>query len=235
MRPRRDELVICKIVKVNPVSVIVELEEYNVQGMIHISEIAFGWIKDIRSHVKTGQIVVAKVLRADDRGIMLSLKRVSEKQRNDKLKQQKFDQKAEALFKHMVKDKGDLRKKIDEKIGSLYDAFKLALTKPQLMEKRGFTKELVEAMKKVAEKNFAEKELKIRLIVKVKSLETDGLDKIKDFFGYLEKKGLSVTYISAPDYLVKFGAKNKKEIEAKKQLIEKIAKSKGLRIEIVEK
>ena len=40
--PEEDEIVLCKVTKIFPSSVFVELLEFNKQGMVHISEISPG-------------------------------------------------------------------------------------------------------------------------------------------------------------------------------------------------
>ena len=84
--PQRGELVICRINKVSPNSASAILIEYNLEGMIHISEIFSGWVRDIRNHVRADQQVVGRVLRVDEETsfISLSLKRVDKKQEKEK-------------------------------------------------------------------------------------------------------------------------------------------------------
>ncbi|MCD6381620.1 MAG: S1 RNA-binding domain-containing protein, partial [Candidatus Aenigmarchaeota archaeon] len=59
--PSKGELVVCRITRVNPHSAFAYIEDYDREGMIHISEVASGWIKDIKNHLKVGQIAVTKV------------------------------------------------------------------------------------------------------------------------------------------------------------------------------
>ncbi len=63
--PEEGELVLCNVTKIMPNSVFCRLEEYGRQGMIHISEIAPGRIRNIRDYVVEGKFVVCKVLRID--------------------------------------------------------------------------------------------------------------------------------------------------------------------------
>ena len=64
--PEDGELVLCKVTNVQHHSVFVRMEEYGKSGMIHISEIAPGRIRNIRDYVKEGKIVVCKVLRINE-------------------------------------------------------------------------------------------------------------------------------------------------------------------------
>jgi len=86
--PEEDELVVCSVVKVTDFGAFVELDEYGrKEGLIHISEVASGWVKYIRDHVREGQKIVCKVLYVDEskHHIDLSLKDVNEHQRREKI------------------------------------------------------------------------------------------------------------------------------------------------------
>jgi translation initiation factor 2 subunit 1 len=62
--PEEDELVICTVAEIQYHSIFVTVDEYdNISGMIHISEIAPGRIRNIRDYVKEGKVIVCKVLR----------------------------------------------------------------------------------------------------------------------------------------------------------------------------
>ena len=53
--PRRWEIVICQITKINPNSAFAKLVEYDKTGMIHVSEVASGWVRDIREFLRENQ------------------------------------------------------------------------------------------------------------------------------------------------------------------------------------
>src|SRR3989304_3207775 len=56
--PEEHELLICTVTKVDLQGVFVSIDEYAIQGMIHISEIAPGRIRNIRDYVKEGKVIV---------------------------------------------------------------------------------------------------------------------------------------------------------------------------------
>src|SRR6056297_2245587 len=96
--PEPSELVVGKVDEIEDFGVFVDLEEYEgKRGLCHISEVASGWIKNVRDHVNTGQTVVAKVLDVDEgsQQIDLSIKDVNEHQRKDKIQEWKNEQKAD--------------------------------------------------------------------------------------------------------------------------------------------
>src|SRR4030043_2126000 len=99
--PEEGELVLCTVVKIQYHAVTVILDQYyNKQGLIHISEVSAGRIRNIRDFVEENKKVVCKVIRVDpERGhIDLSLRRVNESQRRSKTDLIKQEQKAEKII-----------------------------------------------------------------------------------------------------------------------------------------
>ena len=96
--PEPGELVIGRVDEIEDFGVFVDLEEYqDKRGLVHVSEVASGWIKNIRDHVQPGERVVAKVLDVDQSAqqIDLSLKDVNDHQRKEKIQEWKNEQKAD--------------------------------------------------------------------------------------------------------------------------------------------
>ena len=228
--PSVGEVVICKISRLNPNSAFAVLEEYDAEGMIHISEVSSGWVRDIRNHIKEGQSVIAKVVRVDDRGLSLSLKRVDEKQKKDKMKEYNLNQKAEKML-DIVAQKAS--KKLDEvyneigfllqdNFGSLYEGFKKALSDADALKKKGIDEKWIALLKEVAEKNIEQKEFEFASKLFLRSYKENGVNLIKDVLAKAEKMNLEVKYISAPEYLVKYKTKNAKKGE--KEFLEKLDK-----------
>ena len=99
--PNVDDLVLCTVTNIQFHSVFVKLDEFDVSGMIHISEVSPGRIKNLREFVQEGKKIVCKVLRIDrEKGhIDLSLRRVSESQRRAKMESLRQDAIARSLVK----------------------------------------------------------------------------------------------------------------------------------------
>ena len=54
--PEKGEIVIATIIKINDHGAYVSIDEYNnIQGFLHISEIAPGWIRSVNKYVKIGE------------------------------------------------------------------------------------------------------------------------------------------------------------------------------------
>jgi len=85
--PEEGEYILCTVKKILFHSVFVSLDEYeHKEGMVHISEVSPGRIRNIRDYVKEGKKLICKVLRVKhDRGqVDLSLRRVSVSMRKKK-------------------------------------------------------------------------------------------------------------------------------------------------------
>ena len=131
--PQEDELVLCTVTAVQYHSVFCSLDEYGKTGMIHISEIAPGRIRNIRDYVKEGKKIVCKILRINlEKGhIDLSLRRVNEMQKRQKLNQIKQEQLAEKIVEHAAKQHlkkfeevhAALTAKLVPQYGGLFPAF----------------------------------------------------------------------------------------------------------------
>src|SRR6056297_3746926 len=96
--PDEGELVVGKVDDIEDFGVFVDLEEYqDKRGLVHVSEVASGWIKNVRDHVNEDQTVVAKVLDIDESAqqIDLSLKDVNDHQHSDAIQEWKNEQKAD--------------------------------------------------------------------------------------------------------------------------------------------
>ena len=129
--PEQGEIILATVTKVMDHGAYVTLDEYDdVQGFLHISEIAPGWIRSVNRFVKDGEKKVLLVKKVKARDIDLSLKQVSKDQKKQKLKEVKKYEKGKTLLQN-VQDKTKLTdeeiEKIEDKIytkfDSVYDAF----------------------------------------------------------------------------------------------------------------
>jgi translation initiation factor 2 subunit 1 len=227
--PQRGEIVIGTVVRVNPYSAFIALEEYdNKEGMIHISEVAGKWVRDIRKFVKVGDKIVVKVMDVDSekRHIALSLKRVRKYDSEEKMREYKKKLKAEKMLKSLAGKLNlsveDVNKKIaaeiEDKFGNVFDAFQMSLT-PQgydMLIRKGISKDITEAIKNIAEEQLEIKEANIKKVIVLKSYKPDGINTIKKILGETKKEfGLEIKYISAPKYSLGMRTKNAKAGERK--------------------
>lgn len=228
--PERGELVVCRISRINPHSAFAVLEEYGAEGMIHISEVSRGWVRDIRKFIRLNDLVVAKVVDTDGESrISLSLKRVSKSDENRKMRSYRLEQRAEKLLQLAAQaakagrqESEKMADKLQEGFGSLYEGFLAALQKPDLLAKKGIPDAWISALKEIAEKSIEQKEFEFRAKLSVKTFKPDGIYIIKNILAEAEKLHLSVHYLAAPSYLVKYTSKNAKKGE--REFLEKLGR-----------
>jgi len=230
--PDPGEKVIGTVTKVNPFSIMIALDEYKgIEGMVHISEVSRKWVKDIREFAKEGEKTVVLVLKVEpEKGhVSLSLKRVSQREADEKLKEIKRGQKAERLIEMAAKELGlpaaqakeSMGEKLKELFGEAYKAFLLSLTpagKEQLL-KKGIPDKWVHAISSVAEKNIEMKEVDLRAELELKSSVGDGIERIKKALAGIETAGIDVKYISAPVYRLSMRTKDAKAGDRKMEQI----------------
>ncbi len=224
--PQEREIIIGTVKNINPYSVFVSLDEYPGKvGMIHVSEIARKWIKDVRNWVKIGEKVVCLVLGVDrEKGhVSLSLKRVDDNQKNRRLQTWKRDEKGEKLLRAIAKKKGIELEKAYEEIGydiqenfkDMLEVFELALRKgADYVEEKGVPREWAGEILEIAREKITIKETKMDEDLEIRSLEPDGVEKIKNVLQKVSRKsGISVKYVSAPKYSISIITKDPKEGE----------------------
>jgi len=124
--PEEDELVVCTVKQVKDFGAFTELDEYGQkEGLIHISEVAAGWVKYIRDHVREGQKIVCKVLNVEPtkHHIDLSLKDVNEHQRREKIQDWKNEQKAENWINYVAEVTKTGPEELEELVDQLYEIY----------------------------------------------------------------------------------------------------------------
>jgi len=244
--PERSELVICTVTRLEDHAAFVSLGEYeNKKGMIHISEIAYGRIRNIRNYVKVGKTIICKVLRVnEEKGhIDLSLKQVKEFEERNKWNEWKKSNRVENLMRIVGKETGkDLKwmyskfgNNLVEEFGSLANFAEYYTEEPKIMEKiklEDKTKKLFEEFLKDLTKS---KKAEINGIFTIKSNEPEGIEAIKSVCTFIKKelgKNCSITYLGAPEYMMKLEVEDYKSGERTlKESLDKIEKkAKSLKV-----
>jgi translation initiation factor 2 subunit 1 len=225
--PQESELVVCTVENVKDFVAFVSLDEYKGrQGLIPISEIATGWIKYIRDHIREGQKIVCKVLNVDrSRGhIDLSLKDVNEHQRREKIREWKNESKAQKWLGFVAEQTGtpatDLEDAIYKKYGAFYPVFEdLVIDAEPVLKKLGLTKKVGETLLKVAGENVKVPHVEVTGHLHLTCSEADGVTVIKNA---LKKAGaeqkaagvdVELLYLGAPTYRIKIVAPDYKKAE----------------------
>ncbi|NPA76284.1 MAG: S1 RNA-binding domain-containing protein [Candidatus Diapherotrites archaeon] len=129
--PEPGDYVIVRIKDIVPYGAFVELVEYpDFRGFIHISEISNSWVKNIRHHIKEGQMRVAKVLGVSTHKRMcdLSLKRVSGAIEKRKLEEVRRKKRGRGLLRAAAKLASRPESEVDKIEDLLAEHFGDALT-----------------------------------------------------------------------------------------------------------
>ncbi len=221
--PEDSELVLCTVTSVQHHSVFAILEEYGINGMIHISEVSPGRIRNIRDFVKEGKVVVCKVLRINqDRGqVDLSLRRVTEAQKRSKINEIKQQQKAEKIIEIIAtKQKKDPKKffeliseKILKEYPSVFSCFSdVAEDKVELL-KLGLDKETAAELTAAIKLRIKPAEVAIKGDLKLVSYSPEGVSIIKAALKKVSDSGAEVSYVRAGKYRVIVRAANYKIAE----------------------
>jgi translation initiation factor 2 subunit 1 len=239
--PEESELVVCTVENVKDFVAFVSLDEYGGrQGLIPISEIATGWIKYIRDHIREGQKIVCKVLNVDrSRGhIDLSLKDVNEHQRREKIREWKNESKAKKWIGFVAKASGEPAESIEEavirKYGVLYPVFEdLVVDGENVVRKLGLSKKVSDALLHTASENVKVPRVEVIGNLILTSTLPDGISVIKKALKSAEIKlagvDIELLYLGAPTYRIKVTAPDYKKAE---KALEKAA---GAAISVVEK
>lgn len=227
--PEDGELVVGTVTDAKGYGAFVKLEEYPGKvGFIHIAELATGWVKYVRDHVRENQKVVCKVTGVDkSKGhVDLSLKRVNEHQRREKISEWKNEQKAEKLFEMLAKELGkDLRQfyeevgfQLQEKYGSLYAAFEQAAMDPEQLAQDGFSGDWTKRFIEIGAANVSIPFVTIKGELEVTSNSANGFEDVRAALEAAEKSEfedveVTVQYLGAPRYLLRVKAPDYKIAE----------------------
>ncbi|MGD6810334.1 MAG: translation initiation factor IF-2 subunit alpha [Candidatus Bathyarchaeia archaeon] len=236
--PETGDLLIATIESVMVYGAYANLDEYNKRGFLHISEISSARIRNIRDFVREKQKMVLKVIHVNpEKGhIDLSLRRVTKRERIEKIKAWKKERKGEALMATAAEKLGlpvqDVYQKagvvLEEKYG-LYESFEKVLKEgTESLTKLGIPEDMAKVFAQVAEERIHIKLVKVRGILEIRCMKPNGVKIIKDAFLETQKsqkaKDTKVDFsvIAAPRYSVEVSADNWKKAEA---LIEKVSNS----------
>lgn len=221
--PEQDELVYCIVTSVQSHSVFVKLEEYGLSGMIHISEVSPGRIRNIRDFVVENKPVVCKVIGVNqERGhIDLSLRRVTESQRRAKVNDIKQEQKAEKIVELVAKQLNvpvaqlyaQVSEKISDKFRSLFETFMAIAKEEALISDLALPKDVAEALNSAVIQRIKPPIVEVKGKLALASYDPDGVSLVRDALKLAEKESACISYLGAGTYMVKVTADNYKLAE----------------------
>jgi translation initiation factor 2 subunit 1 len=173
--------------------------------------------------------MVLKVLRVDpEKGhVDLSLRRVTKRERIEKIKSWKRERKADALLRGVAEKVGITVEQVYEKAGALlderyglYEGFeRLVKDGPEVLTKLGAPEDLASAFAQVADERIHVKMVKVRGTIEVRCMKPNGVKCIQDAFAAAKKSEktrdskIEFAVIAAPKYSVEIAAENWKRAE----------------------
>lgn len=225
--PEEGEILLCTVTKIYHHSVFITLDEYSaIPGMIHISEIAPGRIRNIRDFVIEGKKVICKVLTVnkEKRQVDLSLRRVSETQKSAKNEQLKLEQKSEKIVevvaKEMHLDAKDVYDKLSgavfKKYYLLHDAFSDFVAGNFKLSDLKLDPKLQAKLEEIVRQRIKPQEVEIKGMLTLSSYASNGLDIIKDALQKAQEKSkdqTTIKYLGGGKYLVTTKAQDFKMAE----------------------
>ncbi len=223
--PEQGEIVLATVTKVMDHGAYVTLDEYDdIQGFLHISEIAPGWIRSISRFVRDGEkkVLLVKKVNSKRGDIDLSLKQISKDQKKQKLKEVKKFEKGKTLLQN-VQEKAKLSNEEVEKLedsiyskfDSVYDAFiEIGRNGIESVKELKLAKKTAVVIEEICSK-IKLPSVEIRGIMEIASDRTDGVEIIKKILLDELKKDstIDITYLGAPKYRLSVTSDNFKSAE----------------------
>jgi translation initiation factor 2 subunit 1 len=214
--PEEGEHVVATVQSVRNFGAFVALDEYaGREAFIHLSEVATGWVKYIRDYIREGQKIVARVIHVDreSKQIDLSLKRINDHQRREKLQSWKNEQRADRLLAVVAKNLkiempqaySEFGEGLVEKYGSLFKSFEVASLEPKKLSQDGFKGAWVQAFTKVARESITPPKVSVSGILEISHPGSDGLAQVRRALSEAEgvaDGAVEVQYVGAPRYRV---------------------------------
>ena len=230
--PEESELLLCTVTSVQHHSVFVKIEEYGIVGMIHISEVSPGRIRNIRDYVVEGKSVITKVLRVNpERGhVDLSLRRVSESQRrnkNNEIKKEKMALKLiEVVAGNLKEDPKKIYKTVSSRISQHYYLMFECLSDVSKgtfdIKKLKLPPKISQELQKVVSDRLKPEFFRSKGTLRLSTSQPDGVKDIRDALKKASGMGAEVKYFGGGLYSLTATASSYKNAES---MIAKAAKS----------
>ena len=220
--PDESEIVLCTVKTILYHSVFVELDEYQKrEGMIHISEISPGRIRNLRDYVVPKKTIVCKVLRISGNRVDLSLRRVTQKEQREVMNEHKQERSYKNILKSVLgKDSDKIVEKILEE-NKLYSFLQEAKENPKELEAltgKPNSEKILNILNTQKQKKAI-----VKKIINLTSTEPEGLKLIKEVL--TNQKNADIKYISAGKYSIKIEDDDIKSADNMlKEIISKIEK-----------
>jgi len=228
--PDMGDLVIATVVRITDYGAYAKLDEYGKEGLLHISEISSSLVRNIRDFVREGQKVVLKVLRVDveKRHVDLSLRRVTKREKKEKILSWKKDRKADSLLRSASEKLNIPLEEVYEKAGTLIEKEfgdlhegleKTAKEGAGVLLKLGVPEDVAVALEEIAKEKIRIPTVKIKGMLELRCTKPNGVALIKEALlsaqkiGELEKTRVQIYVVAPPGYRIVVSAGDYKRAE----------------------
>ena len=203
------EILLVKISKIMPHGAYCDLVEYNASAYLPISEVASGWIKNIHERIKEGQKDVAKVVFVDAtrKAIDVSLKKVTTKEKKDKINEYTLEKRAEKFFTqalsaaHKEGKIEEYKQGVSKKVQTYTELLDLIYENRD--EKGMLEDDVRSALLEIITKNMKPKVYSVAYTFELTAINgKGGISLIKKAYDEIGKLGVEVIYEGAPHYKV---------------------------------
>lgn len=223
--PEIGEVVVVRMDKVLNYGAIASLLEYEgVTGFVHLSQVASGWIKNIRNYIKEGQVRAAKVLGVsrEREQLELSLVKVTEQAQRAKIEAWKQLKRNKKLLEVMAAEQ---KKSFDEvwaevaepllaEYESLQEAF-LEIGLHGISKAPGVSEAWHAPLLSLIEKNVELPKRSVEGVLEAHSLENNGVELIKraahDAESAVAGENVTMVYLGAGKFKISSTAHDYKQ------------------------
>ena len=210
--PEENELVFGEVTNIQHNSVFVDLDTYGQSGLIHISEISSGRIRNIRDYVNEGDHIICKVIQVDEEKghIDLSLRRVTKLQKKNKRDHRQQEQKAESLIGDLGGEINEHPKKIYQDIKQfipydyLYEAFNDVVEEDKRLIDLGFPEQYADDLERIVRDKITRDTVRVGGELQLETYASNGVNIVRDALKDAESKAdtIEITYLGAGKYKI---------------------------------
>jgi len=238
--PEVGEIVIGTISKIGDHGAYATLDEYyGIQGFLHISEIAPGWVRNVTRFVKKGdkKVLLVKRINKERSDVDLSLKQISKDQRKKKLQDVKRFEKEKGILKNIQEKAGLTNEQLEKledqllsKYNSVYDAVvDIATNNISVLDDLKLEKSVLPTIEEISSK-IQVPSVEIRGILELSNNKSDGVEILRKILLDILKKNkesnVNISYLGAPKYRITVNSSDFKTAEKTlKPILEEIEKS----------
>ncbi len=221
--PQDGDIVLCTVKKILTHSVFVSLDEYNdLEGMLHISEVSPGRIRNLRDFVVPEKKIVCKVIKIqNEKHIDLSLRRVPSNLRMEKMNEYKQEIKSEKLLEFVGKSLKisleDMYNKVGYKAIEEYRLlsifFQNVLLDNTILKRLEIEDKIAKPLLEIIKDKIKIPEVDISGTLVLQSYKENGINIIKNALVKEIKDNIKISYLSAPRYRISVKSKDYKTAE----------------------